>query len=237
MPELNKPRCSIIIPCYNEGSNLLKTISRLVEEVKIDFECLIVVDDEKDMSVKIFSQNFDEDKRFKLLVNDKGPGPANAIRYGMSKANSDVIVLTMADGSDDPSDIPKLVKLVERGLTIACASRYMAGGQQIGAPLVKSFLSRIAGVTLFYLARIGTHDSTNSFKAFDKTFLDRNTIESRLGFEISLELVAKAKRQSELIGEIPTIWIERELGYSKFKLFRWLPSYLKWYFVALKIWR
>jgi hypothetical protein len=103
--------------------------------------------------------------------------------------------------------------------------------------LVKSFLSRIAGVTLFYLARIGTHDSTNSFKAFDKTFLDRNTIESRLGFEISLELVAKAKRQSELIGEIPTIWIERDLGNSKFKLFRWLPSYLKWYFVALKIWR
>jgi len=138
-------------------------------------------------------------------------------------------VVTMADGSDDPEQIDDLCKLVERGVVIACASRYMSGGQQIGGPFPKSLLSQLAGLSLYWFARVGTRDATNSYKAYATEFVHDVEIESDAGFEIGLELVAKARRLRLPVAEIPTIWLERLHGVSSFKILRWLPRYLHWY--------
>ena len=61
-------------------------------------------------------------------------GPANAIRFGIDAAAAPVAVVTMADGCDDPRQIDDLARLVERGVAVAAASRYMPGGQQVGGP-------------------------------------------------------------------------------------------------------
>jgi dolichol-phosphate mannosyltransferase len=57
-------------------------------------------------------------------------------------------------------------------------------------------------------------------------------IESDKGFEIGIELVAKARRARLPVAEIPTIWLDRSFGASNFKLMAWLPRYLHWYFYA-----
>ena len=57
-------------------------------------------------------------------------------------------------------------------------------------------------------------------------------IESRTGFEIGIELTAKATRLRRPVAEIPTIWLDRQLGESRFDVGRFLPSYLRWYFFA-----
>jgi hypothetical protein len=136
----------------------------------------------------------------------------------------------MADGSDDIRAISELSNLVNRGVAVACASRYMSGGQQIGGQRFKKFLSRSAGKSLFLFAGIGTHDPTNSFKSYSRDFLTRVGIESRSGFEIGIELVAKAHRLRLPVAEIPTIWLDRTSGESRFKVAKWAPKYLRWYF-------
>jgi len=135
----------------------------------------------------------------------------------------------MADGSDDPRQIDDLARLVERGVAVAAASRYMPGGQQVGGPRLKRALSKSAGKSLRVLARTGTCDATNSFKAYSTDFVRQVGIDSRTGFEIGLELTAKATRLRLPVAEIPTIWLDRTLGESRFDLARWLPSYLAWY--------
>ena len=115
----------------------------------------------------------------------------------------------MADGSDDAEQIDELCKLVERGVVVAAASRYMSGGQQIGGPMVKSQLSRLAGLSLYWFAHVGTRDATNSFKAYAVDFVRDVDIDSDTGFEIGIELVAKARRLRRPVAEIPTIWLER----------------------------
>lgn len=231
----NTARFTILIPAFNEGNSILSYLHRLNESLTLDFECLIIVDSETDTTIpaildfKIMNPKFDYD------VNLSSPGPAMALRHGFKIAKSNIVVVTMADGSDDPKDIEKLVQLVERGVKIAAASRYMPGGQQVGAPFLKSLLSRLAGTSLRFIARVGTHDSTNSFKAYDRNFVNEVGISSTQGFEMALELVAKAKRRKMPIAEIPTIWIERESGASNFKLRKWLPSYLKWYLYTFGI--
>jgi hypothetical protein len=90
-------------------------------------------------------------------------------------------------------------------------------------------LSRAAGRSLRVLAHIGTRDATNSFKAYNTAFVRSVGIDSRDGFEIGLELTAKAKRMRLAVAEIPTIWLDRQAGMSNFKLIAWIPVYLRWY--------
>ena len=52
------------------------------------------------------------------------------------------------------------------------------------------------------------------------------------GFEIGIELVAKARRHRRPVAEVPTIWLDRSFGVSNFKIATWLPRYLKWYCYA-----
>jgi dolichol-phosphate mannosyltransferase len=222
-------RVSVVIPAYNEGEGIVPVLERLFEAVMLPCEALVVVDDPADTTRPVVQRLAEREPRLHCLVNDYGVGPANAIRYGIDHATTAVAVVTMADGCDDVRQIDDLVRLVERGVAVAAASRYMAGGQQVGGPLLKGLMSGLAGRSLRLLARVGTRDATNSFKAYSTTFVRAVGIDSRDGFEIGIEMTAKAKRLRLPIAEIPTIWLDRHEGLSNFRVAAWLPKYLRWY--------
>src|SRR5579871_3316393 len=160
------PFVSIVIPARAEGSGILPVLARIEEGVALPHEVLVVVDDAEDITAAAVRPLVEAGSTVSLLVNAYGAGPANAIRYGIDHASGGTVVVTMADGSDDPRLIDDLARLVDRGVVVAAASRHMRGGQQVGAPFLKRTLSRLAGRSLFLLARVGTHDATNSFKAY-----------------------------------------------------------------------
>ena len=220
---------TVVIPAYREGENIVKTIQDLSNLYGDEINVLVVVDFEEDTTISHF-RLIEKPDSYKLVVQSYGAGPANAIRYGIDQATTDCITVMMADGSDDIRAISELSNLVNRGVAVACASRYMSGGQQIGGQRLKKFLSRSAGKSLFFFAGIGTHDPTNSFKSYSRAFLAQVGIESRSGFEIGIELVAKAHRMRLPIAEIPTIWLDRTSGESRFEVAKWAPKYLRWYF-------
>lgn len=224
-----RPRVSIVIPAYQEGDTIEPVLDRLFEAVTLDCEVLVVVDAPDDSTVPVVEKYAVDEPRLRAVVQTFGRGPANAIRYGIHEAAAPVVVVTMADGCDDPRQIDDLTRLVERGVVVAAASRYMPGGQQVGGPRFKGFLSKAAGRSLHWFAHVGTRDPTNSFKAYAKAFVTRVGIDSRDGFEIGLELTAKARRLRLPVAEIPTIWLDRQAGLSNFKLAKWVPKYLRWY--------
>ncbi len=167
------------------------------------------------------------------IRNDLGRGVLNAIKVGFREAQGEAVLVTMADASDDPATIPKMWVKLGEGYDLVCASRYMRGGRQIGGPRVKSFLSRLAGLSLYWLAGIPTHDATNSFKLYRRRLLEEIQTESTGGFEIGLEMTVKAHLSGYPIAELPTTWRDRTEGTSNFKTIRWLPKYLRWYWRGL----
>ncbi|MFC7545696.1 glycosyltransferase family 2 protein [Plantactinospora sp. GCM10030261] len=226
------PRVSIVVPVYNEGAAILACLDRIRRDVLLPAEVLVVYDTTEDTTAPYVRQVAATDPRVRPVLNRYGPGPAQAVRYGVDASVAPVVVVTMADGSDDPRQIDDLVRLVERGVAVAAASRYMPGGQQVGGPRLKRTLSRWAGRSLRLFARVGTCDATNSFKAYATDFVRAVGIDSRTGFEIGLELTAKATRLGLPVAELPTIWLDRRLGESQFDLGRFLPGYLRWYLFA-----
>jgi dolichol-phosphate mannosyltransferase len=223
------PRVSVVIPAYNEGDHILPVLDRIFEAVHLPCEVLVVVDAPEDTTVPVVEEYALKEPRLRCVVNTYGRGPANAIRYGIDAAAAPVAVVTMADGCDDPRQIDDLARLVDRGVAVAAASRYMPGGQQVGGPGLKGMMSKTAGRSLRLLAHIGTRDATNSFKAYSTEFVRSVGIDSRDGFELGIELTAKARRMRLPVAEIPTIWLDRQAGVSNFRVAKWIPGYLRWY--------
>jgi glycosyltransferase involved in cell wall biosynthesis len=227
-----KPQITLVIPTYNEGRAIVGVLERLFEAVQTPSEVLVVYDFAEDTTAPYLREYARNEPRLAPMLNTYGRGPAHAIRFGIDRAKADVIVVSMADGSDDPRLVEPLARLVDGGAVLAAASRYSRGGKQIGGPILKRTLSRLAGVSLYWLARVGTKDATNSFKAYSKSFINDVGIDSRAGFEIGIELVAKARRLRRPVAELPATWHDRTSGESNFRIIPWLPHYLRWYVFA-----
>ncbi len=233
----NRPVVDLLIPVYNEGANIGRALEEIDRLVPIPKRALVIHDTDDDDTVPavhaLAGTSFPGPGRSRIHAR-AGRSVLNAIRSGIAAAEADVIVITMADLSDDIAIVPAMVdRIREGGYDIICASRYMKGGRQVGGPVLKKMMSQAAGVSLRWLTGIPTHDATNAFRAYRREILQSIPIESRGGFEYTLEVTAKAYASGARITEIPSTWRDRTEGTSRFRLWKWLPKYLRWYGYAL----
>jgi len=221
---------SIVIPVYNEGENVVPTLRGVVEKTHTrPLEVLVVHDFDEDTTVPVVKRLQAEMPELRLHRNTLGRGVLNAMKSGLRAARAPYVLVTMGDGSDNPEDIDPMYKLARQGADVVAGSRYMKGGRQLGGPLLKRTMSRGAGLSLHWLGGGPGHDATSNFRLYSKRLLNQVTIESTGGFELGIELTVKAYRLGLPIAEVPTTWRDRTAGTSRFRLWQWLPRYLKWY--------
>lgn len=223
----------MVVPVYYEQEVIGATLEGLERNLDRLSEILVVYDTEDDPTAAMVREGQARWPRARLVRNDYGRGVVGALKTGISRADGRYVVVFMADMSDEPDVIPRMVAKADEGYDMVCASRYMRGGAQIGAPRFKAFLSSMAGRSLHLLARLPVHDATNSFRLYSQDLVRSVNVESNGGFEVGLELTVKAYLQGRLLAEVPTTWQERTAGTSKFNLRKWLPSYMRWYFYLL----
>jgi glycosyltransferase involved in cell wall biosynthesis len=223
------PELSIVIPVYNEPDNIGPTLRRITDQVSTPHEILVVYDFDADTTVPVVRELQAELPTVRLHRNDIGRGVLNAMKAGIAASTAPLVLITMADGSDEMDRVDEMARLGQDGAAVVAGSRYMKGGGQIGGPFVKRTLSRIAGLSLYWVGRVPIHDATNNFKLYRRDFLDSVTIESTGGFELAIELTAKATLARRHLAEVPTTWRDRSHGESRFDLRSWLPKYLRWY--------
>jgi glycosyltransferase involved in cell wall biosynthesis len=229
-----QPLLSVVLPVYNEGEAVAPVIRALVEGIHASCEILVVYDFDEDTTVPVARALAVELSSVKPLRNELGRGVLNAMKAGIAAARAPYVLVSMADGSDEPEVIDRMVELARDGADLVAGSRYMRGGHQIGGPVLKRLMSRTAGLSLHWLAGVPIHDPTSNFKLYSRRFLDTVTIESTAGFELALELTVKATLAQRRLAEVPTTWRDRTAGKSNFKMRKWLPHYLHWYLVALR---
>jgi len=228
------PILSVVMPVFKEGDAVEPVLRSLTSAVTTPHEILVVYDFDEDPTVPVIERLGAELPSVRGLRNDLGPGVLNAMKAGIAASSGPYVLVSMADGSDEPHVVDPMVGLARDGADVVSASRYMRGGHQVGGPFFKRLMSRTAGLTLHWFAGVPTHDPTNNFKLYSRRFLDTVTIESTAGFELALELTVKATLAGRRVAEVPTTWRDRTSGQSNFRLRKWLPHYLRWYVVALR---
>lgn len=230
-------KLSLIVPVYNEGSNITQLVETAFRKIKYPFKLIIVYDFDQDNTIPTVNKLQKKYPQIELVKNNHGNGNGviNAIKTGFKLVQNGAVVVIMADLADDLTTINAMFAKIQQGYDVVCGSRFSPRGKKIGGPLVKSLLSRTAGLLTPILLGIPTQDITNAFKMYKKEVLDAITIESRGGFELAMEIAIKTHNLGFKVTEVPTVWRDRTEGASRFKFFAWLPHYLHWYIYGMRL--
>jgi dolichol-phosphate mannosyltransferase len=225
----NKMELCIIIPAKNEELTLTETLEIIQNKLegKIPFNILVVndySDDDTPNLLKNLSLRF---SNLKYVSNELEGGVGNAIRYGLSKWQGDIVALCMADGSDAPEDILLLYKKIkEDGYDCAFGSRFIKGGRVKNYPIVKLILNRIFNTWVRVISGNRYNDFTNIFKVYHRRSIEAISPLNSTGYSIGLEMSLKAFKRRLKIAILPISWVQRKAGVSKLKLCKNFKLYM-----------
>lgn len=227
------PSLDILIPVYNEGAKIRAILDHIRASCKADYRVLICYDRDDDDTLSALAGYAAKGVEI-VPVKNQGRGVHAAVVTGFRASRADAVLVYPADDDANGGLIDPMLERMAAGYDVVAPSRFMRGGCMIGCRWQKALLVRTAAWLLHHAARVPTHDPTNGFRMFSRKLLTTTTIESTDGFTFSLELLVKARARGLRIAELPARWFERRQGQSRFRILRWLPGYLRWFFEAFK---
>jgi dolichol-phosphate mannosyltransferase len=223
----------IVIPTYNEKSNISRLVPILFQLGIPNLSVLIVDDSSPDgtaQAVKEMQQKFSA-LHLKIRPKKSGLGQAYIDGFGYATTRGATGIVQMdADFSHDPHDVPRLlVELDHYDLVIG--SRYSDGISIINWPLRRLILSVLANKYASVVTGLPIHDSTGGFKAWRITTLaaiNFTDIKAE-GYGFQIVITYRAWHKHLRIKEIPIIFTERREGQSKMsKSIIWEALWLVW---------
>ncbi len=223
-------KLDIIIPVYNEAGNIMAVLDSLKKYVKTSSRILICYDHDDDTTLPVIRNINNDDFPFPIIeVKNRREGVHGAVTTGFDYSDAPAALVFPADDMFNAKKIDQMFEKFKEECDIVAASRFMKGGYMINCPLLKAILVRTVSFTLHRLAFIPIKDASNGFRLFSRRLLDQVQLQSARGFTYSLELLVKCHRLRWKIAEVPASWYERTKGKSRFKVFKWLPHYFRWY--------
>ena len=157
------------------------------------------------------------------------------MKAGIAASAGDYVLISMADGSDEPHVVDAMVELARGGADVVSASRYMKGGHQVGGPPLKRLLSRTAGLTLHWFGGVATHDPTNNFKLYSRRFLDATHDRERGGLRARARADGQGDARPPPRGRGPHDLARPDRrARATSSSASGCPHYLHWYWVAMR---
>ena len=219
------PRISVVVPTLNEARNLPYVFSRLPADVH---EVIVVDGHSVDDTIAVARQ-LRPDVR---VVQQTRRGKGNALACGFEAATGDVIAMVDADGSADPSEIPRFVYALLSGADFAKGTRFAAGGGSSDITWLRRLGNRLLGAMVNF--SYGTHysDLCYGFNVFWQKYvpvlgLDITSPPSprgdgRLwgdGFEIETLIHMRVADEGLCVAEVPSFEHPRIHGVSNLDAF------------------
>lgn len=205
---------SLIIPALNEEGGIAGTIA----EVPRDFVHEIIVVDGHSTDNTVQAARNALGPNDKVFVQ-KVKGFGKAILEGFEASSGDVIMIMDADGSHNPSDIPKLLSRLTDSNTLVLASRYAKGGRSDDDTFVRKFGNWLFTKLTNIIQGVKVTDSLYLFFAISRENFKKLNLQN-YGFGICIEFLARAKKVGLKIEEVPAIERPRMHGKSKVNAFR-----------------
>ena len=117
---------SIVVPIYNEESNLRELLRRLKESMKLSslpYEILFINDGSNDKSARIIEKEIKTDKTLRLVQFSRNFGHQIAVTAGLDFAEGEAVVVMDSDLQDPPELIPKMIEKWLIGYDVVYAVR------------------------------------------------------------------------------------------------------------------
>src|SRR5437588_12528314 len=106
---------SIVVPVYQEAENIVPFLRDLGSQVHEPHEVLIVYDFPEDNTLPALAAMHPPCPSVRLVHNTLGRGVLNALKAGFQASRGDVVLVMMADRSDEPRDVAPMASLIRVG--------------------------------------------------------------------------------------------------------------------------
>jgi dolichol-phosphate mannosyltransferase len=215
-------KLSIVIPAHNEEKNVGKCIDELRRVIgqthHIPYEIIVVNDNSVDGTEQVVRGQMAADPAIRLINRTPPSGFGRAVRSGLEEVQGDVVVIYMADLSDDPEDVVAYYRKIQEGYDCVYGSRFAKGSRTENYPLVKLVFNRLVNRCIQLLFWTRFNDLTNAFKAYRTSVVCDCGPYRASHFNITLEMSLSALIRGYQITQIPIHWYGRTWGTSKLKL-------------------
>lgn len=203
----------VMVPTLNEA----RGIRRVLQDMSDDFAVLVVNGGSTDETVKVAKQY-----RATVIGQKFRKGKGYGVRMGMEfflRTNYDVLCMIDGDGSNDPTELPRMIEALEGEKAEVVLGSRVRGKREKGAMGLFTIFSNFILSLLLGLRflRIFT-DVQTGYWAFTRKAVE--TLYPRLkakGFEIEMEIFMLAFDVGLRCIEVP-VRHKKRLGQTKFKL-------------------
>lgn len=232
----------VMLPAYNEEKALpllLNSYAKLLGDRQMPYQVIIVDDGSTDHTADI-AQSYADQIPLELIKHGINKGLGAAMRTGLShvaniSSPSDVVVTMDADNTHNPEILFQMLEKIEQGADVVIASRYEAGGQEIGLTFHRKILSLGASFLLNACFKVeGAKDYTcgyrmyrtsvisDAFKRYGGNFIVENS------FVCMAEILIKIAYLPAKVVEVPLVLrYDLKEGTSKMKKIKTIARYIK----------
>ncbi len=206
-----RPDLSVVFPVYNEEDNvpaLLEELARALDGNGWSYEIVAVDDGSSDRSLQILREARAKYPMLRVLTFEKNSGQTAALDAGWRAARGKYVVSLDADLQNDPADIPKMMRELEKnGADMVIGVR--VNRQDTWARRVQS---RIGNSVRNWITKDHITDTGCSLKLVKREAIDR----VRLFTGMHRFLPTLVRMEGYRVIETPVNHRSRKFGVSKY---------------------
>jgi len=166
-----EPFLSLVIPVYNEYSNLSALHQELLATLSamaVDYEIIYVDDGSTDQSLAILREIAAHAEAVTVIQLRRNFGQTAAISAGIDFATGQVVVCMDADLQNDPADIPRLLAKLAEGYDLVSGWRKKRQDHWLWRKLISTVANRVISL----ITKVKLHDYGCTLKAYRRDLLD-----------------------------------------------------------------
>lgn len=219
--EMKNPglRLSLVIPTYNEASNLSALVRLLSDSLDSilpgGYELIVVDDNSPDRTWELAQALTSNYPQLRVIRRQGSRGLATAVVRGWQAATGEILGVIDGDMQHPPEVLRELLEAIERGADLAVASRNVAGGGVSRWKMTRRIVSR--GAQLLGLILLPEVVGRVSDPLSGYFLIRREAIAGKalnpIGYKILIEVLARGNIRK--ITEVGYVFQERWRGGSK----------------------
>lgn len=212
-----QPQFTVIVPCYNEEKAILKTINFLQSNLKDlePYELIVVDDGSNDRSPQILQEAVDKDSKLHIITHTQNRGYGAALKTGIRRASSDIIVITDADGTYPNERIVEMFKIAQNTDMVVGART----SENVSYPITRKISKGFLQIYASWLAGQHIPDMNSGMRIFRRSVVEQFLNILPDGFSFTTTITLAMIRNNYDVHFFPIDYFPR-IGKSKIRPIR-----------------